>query len=107
MTSSVALACAQTTGFPPKVLKWIFRAIVAAMAGVVTTAAIGHPLPIPLARVTMSGITPCVSKSPKMRAGPAETGLDFIGNRHPAGDTDMFVCVLEIAIGKTITPPTP
>src|ERR1700722_17377800 len=53
--------CAQTTGFPPKVLKWIRSARLFAIDAVVTTAANGTPFPIPFAIVTMSGITPWLS----------------------------------------------
>ena len=62
ITSSTALPIAHETGLPPKVLKWMRCASVAAIAGVVTTAASGAPLPMLLAIVTMSGTTPCVSK---------------------------------------------
>jgi hypothetical protein len=48
----------EATGFPPNVLKCKAALIVFAMAGVVTTAAIGYPLPIPFAMVTISGIAP-------------------------------------------------
>jgi len=42
-------AHAQTTGLPPKVLKWIFCVRTLAIWGVVTTAASGAPFPMPLA----------------------------------------------------------
>lgn len=56
LTSKTAMPTVEATGFPPKVLKCKAALIVLAMAGVVTTAAIGYPLPIPFAMVTMSGI---------------------------------------------------
>ena len=64
-TSSTASATRADTGLPPNVLKWMRVVMAFAMAGVVTTAASGQPLPMPLAIVTMSGITPCVSNPQK------------------------------------------
>ena len=64
------------TGLPPKVLKWMRLASTCAISGVVTTAASGQPLPMPLAMVTMSGMTPWVSKPQKcvpVRPKPACT----------------------------------
>lgn len=43
----------------PNVLKCRRWASTAAISGVVTTAPSGSPLPMPLAKVTMSGTTPC------------------------------------------------
>ena len=55
---------------------------------------------MPLAMVTMSGITPCVLEAPEMRAGAAEAGLHFVGDAHAAGGAHVFVGVLEIAVRK-------
>lgn len=58
------------------------------MAGVVTTAASAAPLPMPFAIVTMSGITPCVSKPQKwepVRANPDCTSSAM--QRPPAART--------------------
>ena len=51
-TSSTEDPTAQDRGLPPYVLKWRAPPITAAISGVVTTAARGKPLPIPLAIVT-------------------------------------------------------
>ena len=56
-----ALPPAEHTGFPPKVLKCSRCDIFFAISSVVTTAARGKPLPMPLAIVTMSGTTPWFS----------------------------------------------
>ena len=57
MTSSTARPAAIETGLSPYVLKWIRCASVFAISMRVVTAAIGAPLPIPLAIVTKSGTT--------------------------------------------------
>mmetsp|Transcript_27549 Transcript_27549/g.70159 ORF Transcript_27549/g.70159 Transcript_27549/m.70159 type:complete len:202 (+) Transcript_27549:459-1064(+) len=57
-TRSTARPPALHTGLPPYVLKCSLPAMEAAISGVVTTAARGRPLPMPLAMVTMSGVTP-------------------------------------------------
>ena len=77
------------------------------MAGVVTTAASGTPLPMPLAMVTMSGTTPSVLEAPVVLAGAAEAGLDLVGDAEPAVLADDVVDDLEIAGGISTTPPTP
>ena len=59
MAFRTALPPAEQTGFPPNVLKCNLRDIVLAISSVVTTAAKGSPFPMPLAMVTMSGMTPC------------------------------------------------
>ncbi len=57
---------AQETGLPPKVLKYSIPVTKEeAISVVVTTAAIGWPLPIGLPRVTMSGTTSWLSKAQK------------------------------------------
>ena len=53
LTSITAVPTAHDMGFPPKVLKCRALLIVAAISGVVTTAAMGNPLPIPLAMATV------------------------------------------------------
>ena len=65
MTSSVASPWVIETGLPPKVLKWMRFVIVLAISGRVTHAPSGTPLPIPLAIVTRSGVTPQFSKPQK------------------------------------------
>ena len=62
LTSKTADATEQAIGFPPNVLKYNACDKVLAISGVVTIAPIGNPLPIPLAIVTMSGITSWFSK---------------------------------------------
>lgn len=61
MAFKTALPPAEHTGFPPKVLKCSRCDIFLAISSVVTTAARGNPLPMPLAIVTMSGTTPWFS----------------------------------------------
>jgi len=56
MTLKTALPAAIEIGFPPKVLKWIFKFAYSAIFLVVATAANGNPLPIALAIVTISGL---------------------------------------------------
>ena len=54
--------------------------IVAPISLVVTTAANGKPFPIPLAMVTISGITPCPSNPQKcspVRPNPVSVVLKF------------------------------
>ena len=64
MVLITALPMAQDTGFPPKVLKYSMPVTKASATFlVVTTAAKGCPLPIGLPKVTISGITSCVSKA--------------------------------------------
>lgn len=65
LTSNTEIPTAQAMGLPPKVLKWSAWDMVLAMAGVVTTAAKGNPLPMLLAMVTISGITSWASKPQK------------------------------------------
>ena len=63
-------------GLPPKVLKWMRFFITSAISGRVTHAPSGAPLPMPLAIVTMSGVTPQFSKPQKcspVRPKPACT----------------------------------
>lgn len=64
-TSKTEIPTVHATGFPPKVLKWPALVNAFATSGVVTTAASGKPLPIPLAIVTISGLIPCISKPQK------------------------------------------
>ena len=66
MTSSTARPAADTSGLPPKVLMWSLCARAAAISEVVATAASGRPLPMPLAIVTISGMTPERSKPQKL-----------------------------------------
>ena len=81
---------AQETGLPPKVLKYsIPVSNERAIAGVVTTAPSGWPLPIGLPSVTMSGTTPWVSKAQKCVADPAEADLHLVGDAHRAGLADV------------------
>ena len=65
MTSSVARPWVIETGLPPNVLKWMRFVMVRAISGRVTQAPSGAPLPIPLAMVTRSGVTPQFSKPQK------------------------------------------
>ena len=65
LTSRTAIPTALAKGLPPNVLKWSACESVAAILGVVTTAAIGKPLPIPFAIVTISGIIPWPSNPQK------------------------------------------
>lgn len=53
LTSRTAEPTAQDIGFPPKVLKKLAALRACAISGVVTTAASGNPLPMPLAIVTV------------------------------------------------------
>ena len=53
LTSNTEDPTAHDSGFPPYVLKCRALPILAAISGVVTTAARGNPLPIPLAIVTV------------------------------------------------------
>src|ERR1043166_3366453 len=39
-------------------------------------------------------------ESPVMRAGPTESGLDFISDADSAGGSDMFVSMFQVSIGK-------
>ena len=58
MVSRTASAAAQATGLPPKVVPWLPGSSSAPAAPTATVAPIGKPPPRPLARVTMSGVTP-------------------------------------------------
>ena len=77
---------AHETGLPPKVLKYsIPVSNERAIAGVVTTAPIGWPLPIGLPSVTMSGTTPCELEAPERVAHATEADLDLVGDADRAG----------------------
>lgn len=65
LASKTASPAALAIGLPPYVLKCLAFSKLLAMAGVVTTAANGKPLPIPLAMVTISGTMSCDSKPQK------------------------------------------
>ena len=83
-------------GLPPKVLKWRRFFIMAAISGRVTHAPSGAPLPMPLAIVTRSGVTPQFSKPQNFVAGAAEAGLHLIGDAQAAMLADDVVDDLEI-----------
>ena len=96
MTSSVASPCVIEIGLPPNVLKWTRFVITRAISGRVTHAPSGAPLPIPLAIVTRSGVTPQFSKPQKAVPGPAEAGLDLVGDAQAAVLADDVVDDLEV-----------
>ena len=67
-----------------------------AISGRVTQAPSGAPLPIPLAIVTRSGVTPQFSKPQNLVARAAEAGLHLVGDAQPAVLADDVVDDLEI-----------
>ena len=99
ITSRTARPWAQATGLPPKVLKWIREARAWAIFGVVTTAARAQPLPMPFAMVTMSGMTPWVSKPQKWVPVLPKPDWTSSAMQRPPAARDVLVGVLQVAVG--------
>ena len=107
MTSRVARPWVMQIGFPPKVLKWMRLVSVLEISGRVTIAPSGMPLPMPLAMVTTSGVTPQFSKAQKavpVRPNPPWTSS---ATQMPPCLRHDIVDDLKYSLGGTTAPPTP
>ena len=93
---------AHDTGLPPNVLKYSMPlANEAAMAGVVTTATSGWPLPIGFAHHDDVGTTFCVFKSPEMRPDSAKSD-PALRRRYAASSSDVCKTAADSRPGSTI-----